>query len=114
MGLLNLFDKPAPTLLRLPSGSFTVDRHGLVLTNTLASSFPPMLVDEIAQQVLKVFREAAAAQLPLAELNIHYASLKITARELRGGALVFLAPKDSCKNNCRFPTALGGARCVRA
>ena len=97
MGLLNLFDKPAPTLLRLPSGSFTVDRHGAVLTNTLASSFPPMLVDEIARHVLRVFREAAAAQLPLAELNIHYASLKITARELRGGALVFLAPKTCAK-----------------
>ncbi|MGA2661491.1 MAG: hypothetical protein ABSH34_28760 [Verrucomicrobiota bacterium] len=114
MGLLSLFDKPAPTLLRLPSGCFTVDRRGLVLTNTLASTFPPMLVDEIAQQVLRVFREAAAAQLPLAELYVHYASLRITARELRGGALVFLAPKDSCKSNCGFPAAQGEARSVRA
>jgi hypothetical protein len=114
MGLLSLFAKPAPTLLRLPSGSFTVDRHGIVLTNTLASNFPPMLVDQIAQQVLRVFGEAAGAQLPLVELNIHYASLKITARELRGGALVFLAPKDSRKSNCGFPTARGKARSVRA
>ena len=39
------------------------------------------------------FSEAAAAQLPLAELIINYPSLKIAARELRGGAIVFLSPK---------------------
>jgi hypothetical protein len=95
MGLLNLFHKPAPRLLRLPSGCFTVGCHGTVLSKTLTSSFPGALVEEIGRQVLRVFREGATAQLPLAELNIHYASLKITAHELRGGALVFLAPKDS-------------------
>ena len=105
MGLLSLFEKPAPRLLRLPSGSLTADRHGVVLTTTLPSAFPAELVAEIAEQVLRVFREAAAAQLPLAELNIHYASLKITARELRGGTLVFLAPRNSCDNHRRFPPA---------
>ena len=93
MGLLNLFSKPAPTLLRLPSGSFTVDRDGRVLMGTLPSSFPAGLVKDIAQQVRAAFSEAATAQLPLAELSINYPSLKITARELRGGAIVFLAPK---------------------
>jgi hypothetical protein len=93
MGLLKLFAKPAPTLLRLPSGSFTVDREGAVLMGTLPSSFPASVVKEIAQRVRAVFGEAAAAQLPLAELVINYPSLKITARELRGGALVFLSPK---------------------
>jgi hypothetical protein len=93
MGLLNLFAKPAPTLLRLPSGSFTVDREGSVLMGTLPSSFPSGLVQDIARQVRAAFGEAAAAQLPLAELIIHYPSLKITARELRGGALIFLSPE---------------------
>ena len=93
MGLLNLFAKPAPTLLRLPSGSFTVDREGCVLMGTLPSSFPTGLVQDIARQVRAAFGEAAAAQLPLTELIIHYPSLKIAARELRGGALVFLSPK---------------------
>ncbi|HOC57105.1 MAG TPA: hypothetical protein PKI20_15920 [Verrucomicrobiota bacterium] len=93
MGLLKLFAKPAPTLLRLPSGSFTVDREGTVLTGTLPSSFPANVVKDIARQVLATFGEAAAAQLPLAELIINYPSLKISARELRGGAIVFLAPK---------------------
>ena len=93
MGLLNLFAKPAPTLMRLPSGSFTVDRDGRVLTVTLPSSFPVGLVKDIAREVRAAFSEAAAAQLPLAEFVINYPSLKISARELRGGAIVYLSPK---------------------
>jgi hypothetical protein len=92
MGFMNLFSKPAPTLLRLPSGSFSVDRHGSVLVGTLPSSFPMEMVQAIADEVLGTFREATEAQLPLAELIIHYPSLRITARELRGGAMIFLAP----------------------
>ena len=95
MGPLSLFSKPAPTLVRLPSGSFTVDREGYVLMGTLPSSFPASLIKDIARQVLTAFSEAAAAQLPLAELIIHYPSLKVTARELRGGAIVFLSPTAS-------------------
>jgi len=93
MGLLSLFAKPAPTLVRLPSGSFTVDRNGRVLTGTLPSSFPASLVNDIAREVRAAFSEAAAAQLPLAELVINYPSLKISARELRGGAIIYLSPK---------------------
>jgi hypothetical protein len=96
MGLLSFFSKPAPTLLRLPSGSFSVDREGSVLTSTLPSSFPAGLVKDIAQHVRAAFEEAARAQLPLSELIIHYPSLKISARELRGGAIVFLSPKAPC------------------
>jgi len=43
---------------------------------------------------LETFRDAQAAQLPLAELVVNYGSLKLTARELRGGAIVFLSPKS--------------------
>jgi hypothetical protein len=93
MGLLSFFSKAAPTLLRLPSGSFTVDRDGSVLMSTLISNFPASLVKDIAQQVRAAFGEAAKAQLPLAELTINYPSLTISARELRGGAIVFLSPK---------------------
>ena len=93
MGLLKIFAKPAPTLLRLPSGSFTVDRKGTVLTSTLPSSFPGSLVKEISRHVRAAFSEAAAAQLPLTELVINYPSLKITARELRGGVIIYLAPR---------------------
>jgi hypothetical protein len=93
MGLLDFFNKPAPSLLRLPSGSFTVDRKGKLLVSTVASSFPAELIDQISSRVLAVFHEATAAQLPLSQIVIHYTSLKITARELRGGAIVFLSPR---------------------
>ncbi len=93
MGFLSLFSKPAPSLLRLPSGSFTVDRDGSILVSTLPATFPESLARDIALQVLSGFHEAAEAQLPLTDLIINYPSLKITARELRGGAIVFLSPK---------------------
>jgi len=93
MGLLSFLSKPAPTLVRLPAGSFTVDRAGAILASTVSSSFPEDLVAAISRHVLEAFRSAADAQLPLAELTINYPSLKITARELRGGAILFLSPK---------------------
>jgi hypothetical protein len=33
--------------------------------------------------------------MPLAEVSIHFASLNITARELRGGAVIFLLPQTA-------------------
>jgi hypothetical protein len=93
MGIVSLFSKSAPTLTRLPSGSFTVDRHGRVLIGTVPSSFPAELVAEIGTKIVATFREAQEAQLPLSELTLHFTSLKITARELRGGAIVFLKPQ---------------------
>jgi hypothetical protein len=95
MGLMTLFSKPAPTLLRLPAGSFSVDRQGRIVSGTLPSTFPANLAAALARQILAAFREAAAAQLHLSELQIDYPSLRITARELRGGAIVFLKPAAS-------------------
>lgn len=92
MGLLSLFSRAEPSLLHLPSGSFTVDRSGRVLVGTLPSSFPRELLHDIARQVLDAFREAGEAQLPLTDLIFTYPSLRISARELRGGAIIFLAP----------------------
>ncbi|MCW5551351.1 MAG: hypothetical protein KIS67_04210 [Verrucomicrobiae bacterium] len=91
MGFLNLFSKPAPELLRLTSGSFTLDRSGRLVVTTLPSTFPAELVAEIGRNILSTFREAQTAQVPLAELIVCYPALKITARELRGGAIVYLA-----------------------
>jgi hypothetical protein len=94
MGLLTLFSKAPGPLLKLPAGSFTADREGSVLISTLPSTFPSELIHQIAQDVLAGFRSATDAHLPLSELIINYPSLKITARELRGGAVVFLTPKE--------------------
>jgi len=93
MGLLSLFFKSPPKLLSLPAGSFTVDREGVVLASTVPSSFPAELCETICREVLEAFQRAGEAQLPLSELTITYPSLRITARELRGGAILFLLPK---------------------
>jgi hypothetical protein len=95
MGLLNIFFKPARPLLQLHSGSFSMDRSGRVLAGTLPSSFPSALVQEIGRCVTDTFREAHTIQLPLDELVIHYPGFRITAREMRGGAMVFLSTPTS-------------------
>jgi hypothetical protein len=94
MGILKLFSsEPDAKLSKLPSGSFTVDASGRVLTSTLPRWFSAELTVEISQEVLASFRAAQKAHLPLSELVLHYASIRITARELRGGAIVFVAPQ---------------------
>lgn len=95
MGLLDFFSpakKEVPSLDRLPNGSFTVDRDGNVLTSTLPHSFSENNVREIGKTVMEAINSAREANLPVAELAIHYSGLKITAKEQRGGAMIFLAP----------------------
>ena len=104
MGLLSFFSKAETTMLvRLPAGSFTVDKAGRVLVSTLPSSFPDKLVDDIATQVRETFREAQTAQLAINEIVIHFPTLKIVARELRGGALIFLVPINLANSTGHIP-----------
>ena len=93
MGLLNLFSRAPAQLLPLPNGSFTVDGDGRVLASTLPNSYPAEFAADIATEILAAFRSARAARLPLGEVTIRYSSLKLTARELRGGAIIFLTPQ---------------------
>ena len=93
MGLLSLFTKASAPLVPLPRGSFTVDREGRILASTLPQAFPIGFVDDIATQVLAAFRSAQAVEAPLTEVIINYSCLKLIARELRGGAIVFLVPQ---------------------
>jgi hypothetical protein len=80
---------------QLPLGSITVDRDGQIVTSTVSSTYPKSLLREIGRDVLVLFREARSAQMPLAEVSIHFGSLRITARELRGGAIIFLFPQTA-------------------
>jgi len=94
MGFLSFLGKSSTvTLMRLPAGTFTVDRTGRLLASTLPQTFPAAVVQEIGQHVLSTFRSAEAARLPLSEIVAEYSALKLTARELRGGAIIFLAPR---------------------
>jgi len=95
MGFLSRFFKPAdPGLVHLPAGSFTLDRDGRIMTSTLPQSFPSDHLRAIGDQVLASFRSAKKAQMPLSEIIIQYSALKLLARELRGGAIIFLMPRS--------------------
>jgi hypothetical protein len=99
MGLLNFLKKDAnsnlsPGLIRLPSGSYTIDGNGKVVVSTLPRDFPEPIIKQISQHVITAFRQARETQLPLSELVVHFSSLRLTARELRGGAIIFLAPRS--------------------
>src|SRR6186713_2875168 len=94
MGFLKPFTRSQKPLRpeRLPNGCFTLHRSGGLVGSTLPSSFPLLTIMEIGHVVLDTFAKAQAVNLPLNDLYIHFSGLTITARELRGGALVFLNP----------------------
>jgi hypothetical protein len=95
MGFIkNIFGSRA-AVTQLPSGSITVSRDGQIITSTVSSSFPRETLQAVGQEVLALFREARASQMPAAEISLHFASLRITARELRGGAIIFLFPQTA-------------------
>ncbi len=98
MGILNLISRRGSrmgtNLVRLPTGSFTLDPTGRIVASTLPRSFPAAQVRQIGDLVLSTFQLAREAHIPLTELIADYAALKLTARELRGGAIIFLAPRS--------------------
>lgn len=75
-----------------PSGCFTADSSGRIIASTLPGSFSPETAGKIAEAIIATFRHGQQAQMTLGELQIQYAACKLSARELRGGAIVFLAP----------------------
>jgi hypothetical protein len=96
MGFLKkFFGGQSATVQQLPSGTIAVDRQGDIVSSTVATTYPRKMLRDIAADVLKLFREAREAQMPLAEIRLHLGSLNITARELRGGAVIFLLPQTA-------------------
>jgi hypothetical protein len=96
MGFLKkIFGSAAGSVQELPMGSLTVNAQGEIVTTTVSSAYSESLLSDIAREVLVIFREAKNSQLPLAEVTIHFASLRVTARELRGGAIIFLLPQTA-------------------
>ena len=94
MGVLNPFVR---TILpieagRMPSGCFAIHRDGGIVCSTLPLWFPVSGAEEIGRTVIEAFRLAIEMNSPLTDLAIHYSGLTITARDLRGGALIFLIP----------------------
>jgi len=95
MGFIkNIFGSRA-AISQLPSGSITVNRAGQIVTSTVSSAYPVETLQMVGREVLELFKEARTSQMPLAEISLHFASLRITARELRGGAIIFLFPQTA-------------------
>ncbi len=79
----------------MPSGCFAVHREGGIICSTLPHWFPPATAEEIGRSVIAAFRIASETNVTLAELSIRYTGLTINARDLRGGALIFLIPNET-------------------
>lgn len=94
MGFLKWKSKYRPAIQKLPEGTFTVDRQGQMITSTVAPDFPRECLSEIAEEVLRLFREARMSSLPLIEFSLHFGEFFLTAREMQGGAIIFLSPKN--------------------
>lgn len=93
MGLLNLFGKKKPIhLAELKQGSFTVDAQGNILASTLPSNFPQDYINAIAQNMLSLMRESRSTGIITREVTLYFSALKITAKELHGGALIHIIP----------------------
>jgi len=105
MGFLKRFFRARAGVQQLPTGTITVDRDAHIVTSTVSSTYPKALLQTIARDVLELLREARAAQMPLAEVSLHFGSLRITARELRGGAIIFLLPQTALMPELSTPNA---------
>ena len=103
MGILKKIFRRAAAVQSLPAGSLTVDRHGAIITCTVSSAYPQNLLTAIGREIISLLHEARTAQLPLAEINLHFGSLQVTARELRGGAVIFLLPQTAAQPNSSRP-----------
>jgi hypothetical protein len=96
MGLLKIFSKStsiAPKLDRLPVGSLTIDRCGGIVGTTLSSTISKSILVEIGRTVQKAFASAEDAHVPLSELVSQFSGIRMVARELHGGAIIFLLPE---------------------
>jgi hypothetical protein len=77
MGLLGFKSRPntgpdTAHLLRLPSGTFSLDPAGRMMASTLPRTFPPQLVQQIGEAVMSAFEEARASHIFLTELIVDY------------------------------------------
>ena len=96
MGFLSLFKTPKTQCPPpLPSGSYTVDRDGKVVTSTVSSTVAGQTLEQISAQVLQTFKDAKQAELNMTEFSITMGAMNIKARELRGGAIIFLSPRGA-------------------
>jgi len=89
------FLKPQATgPARFPHGSYTVSADGTIVVSTLPGSFPRDRMEAIGRTVLSALRTARELGSPLTELAADFAGLEIRARDLSGGAIIFVTPQE--------------------
>ncbi len=79
---------------RFPRGSYTVSASGRIVVSTLPGSFPKASMEAIGKVVLGALATARDLGTPLTEVAVDYAGLEICARDLAGGAIIFITPQE--------------------
>jgi hypothetical protein len=77
-----------------PRGSFTVSAAGKIVVSTLPASFSREKMAAIGKVALTALASARALGMPLTELAADFAGIEIRARDLAGGAIVFITPQE--------------------
>jgi hypothetical protein len=79
---------------RFPRGSFTVSATGGIVISTLPGTFPRERMEAIGKVILGALASARELGTPFTELAADFAGLDIRARDLAGGAIIFVTPQE--------------------
>jgi hypothetical protein len=79
---------------RFPRGSFTISAAGSIVVSTLPRTFPRERMEAIGRVVVSALSSARELGTPFSELAADFAGLEIRARDLAGGAIVFVTPLE--------------------
>ncbi len=76
----------------IPQGAFTYDSAGGIVVGSVPTDWLEAYGPQLVSVFRKAFTSAEQKGLPLAEIALHYAGARITARDLRGGGIVYVFP----------------------
>jgi hypothetical protein len=79
---------------RFPRGSYTVSSAGKIVISTLPGSFSRERMLDISKVVLSTLASAREMGTPFSEVAADFAGLEIRARDLSGGAIIFVTPQE--------------------
>jgi hypothetical protein len=92
---MNPFSKPtAIGPARFPRGSYTISAAGKIVVSTLPGTFSRDRMLAIGKVVLSTLASARDLGTPFTELAADFAGLEIRARDLAGGAIIFVTPQE--------------------
>ena len=79
---------------RFPRGSYTISAEGKIVVSTLPGSFPHERMLAIGKVILSTLASARELGTPFTELAADFAGLEVRARDLAGGAIIFVTPQE--------------------